>query len=123
MLKGHVLISGRNENVSMTSTASTVDHPHPELFLLVDVDQTELFYWSTSTIPILTVFYWSTSTILTFFYRSTSTTELFYWSTSTRLSFSYWLTSTTTSTLDVDRRHCRRPFGLTFLSRPSSPTI
>ena len=76
----------------------------------VDVDQTELL-----TIPILTVFYWSKSTILTFFYWSTSTTDVFNWST-------YWSTSTSSktsgwrwSTLGVDRR---RPFGLTFSSRP-----
>ena len=35
-----------------------------DLILLVDVDQTELFNWSTSTIPILTLLYGSTLTIL-----------------------------------------------------------
>ena len=68
-----------------------VDVDHPDVFVLVDVD---VLTFSTGRRRRPDVFYWSTST-----------TELFW------------------STLDVDRRRCRRcrrPFLLTFSSRPKS---
>ena len=110
--KGHV---GRYEKVSLTSTEKksviNIDHQPSWRFLgrhrlswcfqLVDVNQTELFYWSTSTIQ---TFSWSTSTRLRFSTGrcrpvENDQTELFYWSTS-------W------STVDARRRcqHCWRPF-------------
>ena len=66
---------------------------------------------------------------LTIFCSLENLTELFYWSMSTILTFStgrrrpltfFW------STLGVDRRRCRRcrrPFGLTFSSRPEKKLI
>ena len=97
---------GRDENVSPET--STINR-RPR-FLLVDVNQTELFYWSTSTTEL------DQTELL---YTSTSTTELFYWSTSTRLSFC----TGRRRTLVVDSPRCRRPFGLMFSSRPKNLSI